>query len=166
MQFKSTVLAAALALAAAGSHADVINLGDVPPTATFAGTVAGVFTNTYQFTLTGDYAVSAGALNFSVFAPYGLISGFSASLNGQSLLGNSSSTNVAPGVTFTSQSLAGLMNLSAGTYTLTVSGDAGAGATFTGYVQAVPVPEPETYAMLAAGLGVIGFVASRRRRDI
>ncbi|RYG21071.1 MAG: PEP-CTERM sorting domain-containing protein, partial [Burkholderiales bacterium] len=31
---------------------------------------------------------------------------------------------------------------------------------------ALPVPEPETYALLAAGLGVIGFVASRRRRDL
>jgi hypothetical protein len=28
-----------------------------------------------------------------------------------------------------------------------------------------PVPEPETYALLGAGLGVIGFLASRRRRD-
>ncbi len=28
----------------------------------------------------------------------------------------------------------------------------------------VPVPEPETYAMMLAGLGLIGFVANRRRR--
>ncbi len=27
------------------------------------------------------------------------------------------------------------------------------------------VPEPETYALLGAGLGIIGFVASRRRRN-
>lgn len=30
---------------------------------------------------------------------------------------------------------------------------------------AAPLPEPETYAMLAAGLGIVGFVASRRRRN-
>ncbi|MDR2092870.1 MAG: THxN family PEP-CTERM protein [Azoarcus sp.] len=33
-------------------------------------------------------------------------------------------------------------------------------------VSAVPVPEPETYAMLLAGLGVIGAIARRRRGGI
>jgi hypothetical protein len=33
-------------------------------------------------------------------------------------------------------------------------------------VTAVPVPEPETYAMLLAGLGVIGAIARRRRGSI
>jgi hypothetical protein len=28
---------------------------------------------------------------------------------------------------------------------------------------AVPVPEPETYAMMLAGLGMMGFIARRRR---
>jgi PEP-CTERM motif len=31
---------------------------------------------------------------------------------------------------------------------------------------ATPVPEPETYAMMLAGLGVIGFIARRRRRSV
>lgn len=30
----------------------------------------------------------------------------------------------------------------------------------------MPVPEPETYAMMLAGLGLIGFVAGRRRRKL
>lgn len=30
--------------------------------------------------------------------------------------------------------------------------------------QIVPIPEPETYAMMLAGLGLLGFVAGRRRR--
>ncbi|MBK9019737.1 MAG: PEP-CTERM sorting domain-containing protein [Sulfuritalea sp.] len=29
-----------------------------------------------------------------------------------------------------------------------------------------PIPEPETYAMMLAGLGLIGFVAGRRRRKL
>ena len=28
-----------------------------------------------------------------------------------------------------------------------------------------PIPEPEIYAMLAAGLGLMGFVAARRRKQ-
>jgi hypothetical protein len=34
------------------------------------------------------------------------------------------------------------------------------------FVTAAPVPEPETYALLLAGLGVVGFVARRRRQYI
>jgi hypothetical protein len=33
------------------------------------------------------------------------------------------------------------------------------------YVISVPVPEPETYAMLLAGLGLVGFVARRRKQQ-
>lgn len=35
--------------------------------------------------------------------------------------------------------------------------------TATAVMTAVPVPEPETYAMLLAGLGALGFVARRRQ---
>jgi hypothetical protein len=31
------------------------------------------------------------------------------------------------------------------------------------FITAAPIPEPETYALLLAGLGVVGFVARRRR---
>ncbi|MDR1854328.1 MAG: FxDxF family PEP-CTERM protein [Azoarcus sp.] len=33
-------------------------------------------------------------------------------------------------------------------------------------ITAVPVPEPETYAMLLAGLGIVGMVARRRRNRV
>lgn len=43
-------------------------------------------------------------------------------------------------------------------------------AAYTRYAQdqlyLQPVPEPETYAMMLAGLGLIGFVAGRRRRKL
>ena len=32
--------------------------------------------------------------------------------------------------------------------------------------QTVPIPEPETYAMMLAGLGLLGFVARRRRQSL
>lgn len=47
-------------------------------------------------------------------------------------------------------------------YTLVVKG-AGSGTYFTN-ISLAPVPEPETYAMLLAGLGMVGFVTARRRK--
>lgn len=47
-----------------------------------------------------------------------------------------------------------------GGYTLTVL----ASATHQDQMMATPVPEPETYMMLLAGLGMMGFVARRRRQ--
>lgn len=43
-------------------------------------------------------------------------------------------------------------------------GQSPAGAFITGYVAVTAVPEPESYAMMLAGLGVMGAVARRRRK--
>lgn len=56
-------------------------------------------------------------------------------------------------------------NLQAGQYTLTLSGLASgvAGGSYHIDLMAQPVPEPETVALMLAGLGVMGAVARRRR---
>eukprot|EP01114_Cavostelium_apophysatum_P018397 TRINITY_DN5681_c1_g3_i1.p1 TRINITY_DN5681_c1_g3~~TRINITY_DN5681_c1_g3_i1.p1 ORF type:complete len:182 (-),score=33.05 TRINITY_DN5681_c1_g3_i1:251-796(-) len=56
-------------------------------------------------------------------------------------------------------------NLAAGNYYLQVSGNlvSDAGASFGGAVMLAPVPEPETYGMMLGGLGVLGFLARRRK---
>jgi hypothetical protein len=87
-------------------------------------------------------------------------------------------------VTFTSASVGSLAgdldptaggfhfaNVAAGDYLVKASGTldnsgqvhglALVGASYT--VTATPVPEPETYALMLAGLGIVGFVASRRK---
>jgi hypothetical protein len=51
------------------------------------------------------------------------------------------------------------LNLTAGDMTGTLR----AGAYAYGYSNAAPVPEPESYALLLAGLGLLGLVAGRRR---
>lgn len=62
--------------------------------------------------------------------------------------------------------------LTAGTYTLTLSGSAASAPPIqNGSVRydvaytavASPVPEPETYALMLAGLGVVGWAARRRK---
>lgn len=51
-------------------------------------------------------------------------------------------------------------------YRLVVSGTQVAGqAAYGGNVTVSPIPEPEIYAMMAAGLGLMGFVARRRQRN-
>jgi hypothetical protein len=56
-------------------------------------------------------------------------------------------------------------DLQAGTYTLTVVGTAGAsGSAFSGSIT-TPVPEPHEWAMMLAGLGLVAWVARRRKKD-
>ena len=57
------------------------------------------------------------------------------------------------------------VSLSAGSYYYSVLGGASGTASYAISSAVAAVPEPETYALLGAGLGIIGFVASRRRRD-
>ena len=59
--------------------------------------------------------------------------------------------------------------LSPGSYTLTLTGtNSAAMGSYGGNIAvsvAPPVPEPETYALLLAGLGALGFVARRRKAN-
>jgi len=55
-----------------------------------------------------------------------------------------------------------------GNYTLNIAGyklNPAAAASYAGNISISPVPEPETYAMLLAGLGMIGFSIRRRKSD-
>ena len=62
-----------------------------------------------------------------------------------------------------------VVGLAAGIYNIQVAGLATPGGNYWGSatltnLPAAPVPEPETYAMMLAGLGLMGFVARRRRQ--
>jgi hypothetical protein len=123
------------------------NIGGANPV-TFASTVANVL----------PY-VGAPVFAFPSFAAtlYNLTnpgsSPFAASVDGQTL--------IFP--------FAGTSMLSPGDYRIQVTGSSqGAGGAYlvSLSVNAPPVPEPATYAMLFAGLGLIGTVAARRRARI
>ena len=56
-------------------------------------------------------------------------------------------------------------SLAVGNYYLQVSGSlvSNTSGSFGGSMMLTPVPEPETYGMLLAGLGVVGMIARRRK---
>jgi hypothetical protein len=167
MQLKTIAAAAALSFAAVGSFA--MPLDPLSPSASFSNTVTGAFTDVWTFNLGTESAVAASITNVEVtFAGMsaGKILGFMAYLNGTQLFGPTSSVT-AGGITVTTQVLAGGTTLPAGMYELTISGTGitGANASYGGNIVATPVPEPETYALMLAGLAAVGFVAARRRNQ-
>ena len=158
------VAAAVLALASATSFATT--LAPLTPSASFSNTVTGAFTDTWTFNLATPAAVAASVTNVEVsFASMsaGGIIGLQAWLNGMELFGPNSSVSTG-GVTVATQVRAGGATLPAGMYSLMVSGTGitGSNASYGGNIVAIPVPEPETYAMMLAGLVAVGFLARRR----
>ncbi|MGZ3238411.1 MAG: FxDxF family PEP-CTERM protein [Burkholderiaceae bacterium] len=75
--------------------------------------------------------------------------------------------NAAPGVTG-STTVISLPTLAADTYTLEIRGDVVgfAGGSYSGSMNVAPVPEPEMYAMLLAGLGLLAFAMRRKSTDV
>ena len=172
---KLKLLVAAVALATAGTAmADTTqNLGDMGPPGSksfsnwfFSGQS---FTDTYTFTIDSGAAGVGGVFDFDL--SWGMhLDLTSVSLTGGSLLGT---------LVDNSPLAFSFGNLAAGTYSLVVKGVASGdslgwydpfGVGYKGKLTTVPtqvsapVPEPETIAMMALGLGVMGFVARRRKQ--
>lgn len=117
----------------------------------------GIFQDVYSFTLAnpGDLSGNVVAINFDGYN----ILGLTVTLQDSTFALIGTDATPATGFTFS--------NLAAGTYALNVLGFAtgNAGGFYAGGMIATtaPVPEPETYALLLAGLGVVGFMAARRK---
>ncbi|MBV6321575.1 FxDxF family PEP-CTERM protein [Duganella violaceipulchra] len=120
------------------------------------------FADKYTFTLAGSSLISADVYSHSGLAKNGLdITGLALYNAGGLLLGG---TQLSTGATDQWQLDSSI--LGAGSYYLLVSGSAmskSAGSYSSG-VTVTAVPEPETYAMLLGGLGLIGAMVSRRQR--
>jgi hypothetical protein len=129
-----------------GQHAAFEGAGEIP--------IAGPFFMEYDFMLSGASNLTA------TFASSGIV--------GSVGLYMADDTPVwSWGVGGAAFSASSTFTLNAGSYYYAVTGMGKPGSynLSSAAVAAVPVPEPETYAMLAAGLGMIGFVAARRRRQ-
>ncbi|WP_182220482.1 FxDxF family PEP-CTERM protein [Rugamonas fusca] len=116
--------------------------------------VAGLFTDTFTFNpAVGPSMANAVIQSISLFGNNDL-NLTSASLNGHAL-----TLIPSGGYEF------GLLSPVAvsGTLTLTVMGNVlTPSASYSGDINVAAVPEPETYGMLLAGLGIVGFLARRR----
>ncbi|SDH36559.1 MULTISPECIES: FxDxF family PEP-CTERM protein [unclassified Duganella] len=128
-----------------------------------SGSIGDTFADKYSFSGTGVLSAFVGAFtapnladaieitNFQVFNSAGF------SLDGtqwsQGSLDN-----------WTASSTGAIQNDS---YYVLVTGKllSAAATSYAGTVSVSAVPEPETFAMLAAGLGLIGFVSRRRNKD-
>lgn len=156
------IAAAAISLACIGAQADVLAPVQINGTS-FTDQVIGTIQVTELSNLTGSlFALDTVSGSYTLF---GVTYPITISLQGVSFSGSSVGGLPSAGASFA------FTNLSAGSYEVKASGTLTGGSSLPGLsfvganytLTAAPVPEPETYALLLAGLGVVGFVARRRR---
>lgn len=167
-RFMSLVLAAVLALTCFTANAAVIELVDRNPSADREDYTFYSSSFEEDFFFDDYYAISfVGTRNLtaSLFGSGANAAAFSAF----DLLASDRTTIIIDGTVNSGPRAAfGTMegfNLMGGDYFIRVAGGASGSGEYGGYVNLVsPVPEPETYAMMLAGLGMIGFVSRRKKQ--
>lgn len=174
---KKIFAALALTSACMGAHASTTDLGTVTFGATaFNGTVlgAGPFTDIFKFILPANSGSAYNVVNFPLDLS-GIGSGtFNTVFTTLSLVSNPNGVlfDFDDALVATGTGSGNSMNLSfaasgGGTYYLTVAGIANgsSGGLYSGSIAVTaPVPEPETYGLFLAGLGLVGTIISRRRK--
>ncbi len=180
MRIKNLAVAAAVAFAASSALADdqTLVLTQTGP-GTFSGAFSdthlrsGLFVDTFIFNLPGLFGATlgSGALTFASLS--GSISLVIASLeaaNGVSVASPPDPASIAIPSTLSFASASGPLTLSV----VGFAGDAFSDpvaltASYGGMINfstaVAPVPEPETYGLMLAGLASVGFAARRRRAN-
>lgn len=172
---KTAAVAAILSAAALSASATTTALGPVAvsvPTSFGGFAPVGGFMDYFTFTLPAN-----GGSGYSVanFTPSGLGGTFNTILSSMALVSNpdgimfngddmlvKSSTvpgGSSIGMTWGASTGGDMYLVVSGVSTGTMGG------LYTGAVSVTPVPEPESYAMLLAGLGVMGAIAVRRNKS-
>ena len=176
---QALVLSAAL-FSIASAQASTSNLGLLADGDTFSGgptSPTASFIDIYTFTLPTFVDLSSGASATPVYKagtsiyskdiPSGDVSIYSGVFAGvNSLLGTYSFGRLSGS---TGQLEFGVLSGGPGNqyyYQITGLADGIKGGIYTVTTSLTPVPEPETYGMLIAGLGLMGFIARRRTKKV
>lgn len=155
MYLKRIAVAGLLAAASFSSFAALTpsDLGTLTTTGkSFSSIVGpGSFEEVLTFSVGPSFATSGGITSFNFFDFSGLTDFKFVYTSGTTLFGP-----------FTGSGPVSLGNLAAGMYTGTFSGSSTTGGYYAGALRVTPVPEPETLALMLAGLGAIGLMVRRR----
>jgi hypothetical protein len=172
-KFSITALAVSSLLAMGSAQATVTDLGPASPGSPLSfGALAaqGPFNDIFTFSLPANGGSGYSVTNFTLL-PGGfntMLATLSLISNPDGILYNADDMTLASSVVPGGGSLALVFPSSpAGFYYLNVTGIANGqlGGIYNGAISVAVVPEPETYALMLGGLGLIGFMAARRRRQ-
>ncbi|MES2741037.1 MAG: FxDxF family PEP-CTERM protein [Pseudomonadota bacterium] len=158
MKMKALTAVACLLVSMSSAMATTVDLTkgqDGIYTGYFGAThTSGAFTDVYEFSPFLTYGKFDTILSSIGTSAASNIDFTFADFNGHSLTLNSSGPLETAYLGLTSFN---------GPLTLTVSGLSGATASYSGSLNVVPVPEPESYALMLGGLALLGVVARRRK---
>jgi hypothetical protein len=168
-------LAAAITLAAGSAHASStsVDWGALGAGASRAGVgfpTGGSFLDTYRFSISDAFLDSSVAVSNNILPAYGIASGSYSlfSFGANNLMGDADDALFGGSWSFdgTTGSLVNTVSLTAGNYYFAVSGITTGlqGGFYTITTAIAPIPEPEIYGMLLAGMALMGFLARRRQR--
>jgi hypothetical protein len=167
------VLGAAMSSGAAFATGYILPTNGSPVTASVSSQT---FSDTFGFTLSTVERFSGGAGSSAMDWSFSIFKGHVDPVNFSTMsldkltessyipvTGNMSDPWNSAGASWISFSASN--PLTAGTYRLDVAGTSPSGSGSYGVAAVLtPVPEPETYAMMLAGLGLMGFIARRRKQ--
>jgi hypothetical protein len=180
MKLRALALAAGLVTSSGASATvnlnliDGTNLGNFgAPTMwseSFSVSSAGVIDHSLTFTITEDLYAGSGVFDIPLEIPFGSFTLSVLNINGLTAqIFDSTNTSYA---SFVQAGDADHLTLPTGTYfavdsyTLKIGGTAtgSAGAMYTIAAVTAPVPEPETWAMLLVGMGLVGLRALQKAK--